>query len=100
MDPFSRMGKKSTGFIGSRRQNYLVRLRCTSGPNTPSSISDRTGRKSLRYCRKSSQTGLFTVTPQITELEHSLNPLTPFLQEAGIPYMVIGGFAVLVWGEP
>jgi hypothetical protein len=36
----------------------------------------------------------------MSELDHALTTLSSWLKENGIPHMVIGGFAVTVWGEP
>ena len=36
----------------------------------------------------------------MTVLEHALTNLAEFLKDQKIPYMVIGGFANIIWGEP
>ena len=36
----------------------------------------------------------------MSELDHALLTLSSWLTESKIPHMVIGGFAVTVWGEP
>jgi hypothetical protein len=36
----------------------------------------------------------------MTVLEHDLTNLAEFLKDQKIPYMVIGGFANIIWGEP
>ena len=36
----------------------------------------------------------------MTILEHALTNLAEFLEDQKIPYMVIGGFANIIWGEP
>ena len=36
----------------------------------------------------------------MAELDDALITLTTWLNSQQIPYMVIGGFAVTVWGEP
>lgn len=36
----------------------------------------------------------------MSELDHALATLSSWLSENDIPHMVIGGFAVTVWGEP
>ena len=36
----------------------------------------------------------------MAELDDALLALTSWLEREGIPYMVIGGFAVTIWGEP
>jgi hypothetical protein len=36
----------------------------------------------------------------MAELDDALKTLTSWLDASGVPYMVIGGFAVTVWGNP
>src|SRR6478736_3986788 len=36
----------------------------------------------------------------MSELDHALATLSSWLKEKEVPHMVIGGFAVTVWGEP
>ena len=36
----------------------------------------------------------------MSDLDHALSALSSWLSQNGIPHMVIGGFAVTVWGEP
>lgn len=36
----------------------------------------------------------------MAELERALVALSSWLEQEGVPYMVIGGFAVTIWGEP
>ena len=36
----------------------------------------------------------------MTAQEDALAQITAFLEHAGVPYMVIGGIANLIWGEP
>ena len=36
----------------------------------------------------------------MTQLETALVEITSFLDRSGLPYMLIGGLAVAMWGEP
>ena len=36
----------------------------------------------------------------MTELESALVEVASLLEEIGLPYMLIGGLAVALWGEP
>src|SRR5207249_10542334 len=37
---------------------------------------------------------------QLSPLAHALEEIAAALRNAGTPFMVIGGIAVLIWGEP
>src|SRR6186713_2483544 len=68
-------------------------LRAPTGPGARTADRDRRRRRHASRARRPEMTAM-------TAQEQSLGELAALLDELRVPYMVIGGMANAVWGEP